>query len=119
MTIVAVLCEKICFFFSILSALFNFKLFPFLFAREFPIIEVRSFFKDAKVRIFLDGLVNEVRFCGIALSTIDPNKVEFIFMLACKQVLLLQFDITLVKHIYPDFRFIVANKSWKIYPVSF
>ena len=60
MTIVAVLCEKI--YFSILSAFFDFKLYPFLFAREFPIIEVRSFFKDAKVSIFLDGLVNEVRF---------------------------------------------------------
>ena len=68
---------------------------------------------------FLMALWMRFVFCGIASSTINPNKVEFIFMLACKQVLPVQFDITLVKNIYPDFIFIVENKSWKIYPVSF
>ena len=83
------------------------------------IIEVRNFSRMQKWAFFLIALWTRFIFCGIALSTINPNKVEFIFMLACKQVLPVQYDITLVKNIYPDFIFIVANKSWKIYPIIF
>ena len=108
-------------YFLILSALFNFKLCPFLYAREFLISEIRywssQFFQGCKYEHF-SWLPCE-RGSFFEELPINPNKVDFIFMLACKQVLPVQFDITLVKNIYPDFRFIVTNKSWKKYPNFF